>query len=383
MEVCKCAVEVLEEYCEISENLEHFIALQPSLGHLGDIGTPLLLRFLSTSSGFKYLKDLDYVSKEMDNWFHGQNDNYVLQIEEYLESINSTWIPDSCLERQKNSNTNNSSNSSNFDEGYNMMPRHFYGELTLTEEGCSLLQSKGHFKIFADYVAVHKDEDQEMEIITKLKGCLWALGNIGSNRRGAPFFLQSTNDENDECNVIQDIVHISQNSTVLNLKGTAIFALGLISSTLEGIEILDEYGWQCVLDGMGRPKGLCLPKNLSVIFHGGDNPDEKMIQDDEEIEFVTSNDSIKSKIILEISNLSNQILANEASKQLVKLESKYPKHFQSVDLFLDVMKLLEKYKFKLPIRRFIFELFDSNQLIEKMMVTTKKERRSRHLSETK
>ena len=69
MEVCQMAVRVLEEICNHKENIELLVKLRPSLDHLGDVGNPLLLRFLSTSIGFKYLSEFDYVEKEMDEWF--------------------------------------------------------------------------------------------------------------------------------------------------------------------------------------------------------------------------------------------------------------------------------------------------------------------------
>lgn len=378
VEVCKLAVEVLESFCEVPQNLEHFVKLKPSLDHLGEIGTPLLLRFLSTSSGFKYLKDLDYVNREMDNWFHGQNEHYVVQIEEYLESVQTTWAPEMSPKTEENVPI--------------MMPRHFYGELTLTTEGCQLLQSKGHFTSFVDYIHSHKDENEDKEIIAKVKGCIWAVGNIGANVKGVPFL--------DDCGVTGDIVSIVENTGVCSLKGTAFYALGLISSTDEGMEILDEYSWDSVLKMMDAPRGISLPYSLSQIFSNTTEEEERAesTNDEEEaddtleeltaeterefeseVDFPQLQDPIKRKIIHELSNLSNQILANEASKQLVKLEARHGDRFQSIDLFMEAMRLLEQYRYKLPVRRFIFELFDTSQLLSKM--AKKQKRRGRHSSD--
>jgi hypothetical protein len=69
MDVCQTAVSLLDEACEKQANLELLVNCRPSLGHLGEIGNPLLLRFLSTSTGFRYLNALGYVQKEMDDWF--------------------------------------------------------------------------------------------------------------------------------------------------------------------------------------------------------------------------------------------------------------------------------------------------------------------------
>lgn len=81
MDVCQTAVNLLDEACEKQANLELLVKCRPSLGHLGEIGNPLLLRFLSTSTGFRYLNALGYVQKEMDDWFERGNQNYVTQLE--------------------------------------------------------------------------------------------------------------------------------------------------------------------------------------------------------------------------------------------------------------------------------------------------------------
>jgi rapamycin-insensitive companion of mTOR len=91
------------------------------------------------------------------------------------------------------------------------VPLHFYGELTKTEEGCKILEEKGHFNEFAQFITTCKDEDVDMEIITKLKSCLWAVGNIGANDGGVPFLQHS--------GVVKDIVDIAEHSAVISLKG--------------------------------------------------------------------------------------------------------------------------------------------------------------------
>lgn len=69
-EICEAAVRVLEEACNAREHLEYIVELRPALDHLGEVGGPLLLRFLATSIGFHYLKELNYIDREMDDWFH-------------------------------------------------------------------------------------------------------------------------------------------------------------------------------------------------------------------------------------------------------------------------------------------------------------------------
>ena len=44
LDVCQMAVSLLDEACENQGNLELLVKYRPSLGHLGEIGNPLLLR---------------------------------------------------------------------------------------------------------------------------------------------------------------------------------------------------------------------------------------------------------------------------------------------------------------------------------------------------
>lgn len=43
---------------------------------------------------------------------------------------------------------------------------------------------------------------------------------------------------------------------------TCFFALGLASSTPQGAEILDEYGWESTISPVGLPTGLCIPADI-------------------------------------------------------------------------------------------------------------------------
>ena len=55
------------------------------------------------------------------------------------------------------------------------VPPHFYGEMTKTELGCQVLQQKGHFAEFSDYIRQHGLESEDHDLILKLKSVLWAV----------------------------------------------------------------------------------------------------------------------------------------------------------------------------------------------------------------
>lgn len=251
VEVCQTAVKILEKACNTKNHLEYIVECRPALDHLGEIGAPLLLRFLSTSIGYHYLDGLDYISNEMDDWFLGRNDSYVSVIEASLAR--------SFMDHQDDHNHR----ISVFDDEQEMeadshVPPHFYRELTRTQEGCRLLSDKGHFNEFAATIMEHGMQSDDAEMLVKVKGCLWAVGNVGSMELGAPFL--------ESCDVVERIIQIAQNHEVMSLRGTAFFVLGLISRSIHGLEILSENGWDANTNIIGNSLGFCIPTNLSQLF---------------------------------------------------------------------------------------------------------------------
>jgi rapamycin-insensitive companion of mTOR len=246
--VCGVAVKILEEACDHRDYLEYVVKCRPSLDHLGEIGAPLLLRFLSTSVGYHYLDGLDYITQEMDDWFLGRNDAYVALVEASLSRAyvdqprRNSFAADDMVDLQ--------------DIG--IVPPHFYRELARTTEGCKLLAQSGHFYEFATSIREFVLEEEDPETLLRVKGCLWAAGNVGSMELGAPFL--------EETEIVQGIVRIAEEAHVITMRGTAFFVLGLISRSQHGLEMLQEAGWDVTIDHQGDSLGLCLPRDLSKFF---------------------------------------------------------------------------------------------------------------------
>ncbi|KAG4305949.1 hypothetical protein PORY_000859 [Pneumocystis oryctolagi] len=329
IEVCQMAVQVLEKACYDLENLQYTVKLRPMLEHLGDIGAPLRLRFLASSIGFNYLKEFDYIEKEMDNWFHKQNESYVGYVEKRLSLAFSF------------------ENNNDFD---NLIPPHFYGEIIKTSEGCQLLKKKGHFEYFVSYISNNKDQYEDKNIIVQLKSSLWAIGNIGSHSNGSSFLENS--------GVIPDIVYIAEKSQVISLRGTAFFVLGLISITTSVSKILEQYGWISVFTSFGTPIGICVPKNIKKILFLEPWHYQSCSSDleDDVSKLVLKNDA-QASILKAVIDLSSHILANKAVRSLSKLKLKYPEEFKSFDLYKSVLKILTRYHYRQPVRKFILEMF--------------------------
>lgn len=139
-----------------------------------------------------------------------------------------------------------------------MVPPHFYRELTRTVEGCKLLKESGHFGDFVSTIHESWAESEDLETMLKVKGCLWAVGNVGSMELGAPFL--------EETDTVACIVKMAETSNVPTMRGTAFFVLGLISRSLHGLEILAEHGWDAATDNLGASLGYCLPPYLGKLF---------------------------------------------------------------------------------------------------------------------
>ncbi|KAI0435217.1 Rapamycin-insensitive companion of mTOR, N-term-domain-containing protein [Xylaria sp. FL1042] len=360
IEVCATAVKILEKACNSKPLLEYIVECRPALDHLGEIGAPLLLRFLSTSIGYHYLDGLDYISNEMDDWFLGRNDTYVSLIEASLARsfFESGDDHSNRLSMYEDVDVDGDHDS--------QIPPHFYRELTRTKEGCQLLEDKGHFQEFASTIREYGMQSDDPEFITKVKGCLWAVGNVGSMELGAPF-LESTD-------VVEKIVQIAKSHDVMSLRGTAFFVLGLISRSVHGLEILSEHGWLSNTTLLGKSFGLCIPSDLSTFLSyqpwrheiplSIKLPDTQTTIHHPSSIIVDEADETNKRILelIEV-ELGNMILYKKARVELHQLRHQKVPGFRQPALFRRVLGLLEGHHYKLADRHLIIELFDKNTIL--------------------
>ncbi|KAI5300055.1 hypothetical protein KEM55_000272 [Ascosphaera atra] len=348
--VCEVAVKILEEACNQPDCLEYIVKCRPSLDHLGEIGAPLLLRFLSTSVGYHYLDGLDYINQEMDDWFLGRNDAYVGLVEASLTRAyvdqprrNSLYVLEDLVDIS--------------DIG--VVPPHFYRELARTAEGCKLLEDSGHFYEFAMAIREFDLNEEDPEIILKVKGCLWAVGNVGSMELSAPFL--------EETDIVPRIVEIAENAGVMTMRGTAFFVLGLISRSKHGMEMLTEAGWDAAVDQTGRSLGSCMPIDLtklySISYPKYEPPSEEVKTKLERYKAAaTDPDPLQQKILGLIVDLGNSILAKRAAGDLHGLKTRHSEAFKEISLFRKALVLLDSHHYRLQARRFALDLFDKSVL---------------------
>ncbi|CAI4219061.1 unnamed protein product [Parascedosporium putredinis] len=309
IEVCSTAIKILEKACNRKTYLEYIVECRPSLDHLGEIGAPLLLRFLSTSIGYKYLDGLDYISNEMDDWFLGRNDSYVSLIEASLARA----FMDSPDDHQNRMSLFDEGAVGDFADAH--VPPHFYRELTRTQEGCKLLSDKGHFDEFASTIREYGMQSEDSELITKVKGCMWAVGNVGSMELGAPFIESS--------DVVEQIVKIAQ--------------------SVHGLEILYENGWDANTNALGRSLGFCLPVDVAKFFSLVPWRSERVVNvalpDSQRTERVApppmptrpplepleqltdhGDDAVNQRVLDLVVDLSNSVLFKRAMSELVQVK---------------------------------------------------------------
>jgi rapamycin-insensitive companion of mTOR len=368
IEVCEVAIKILEEACNNIRSLEYVVKCRPALDHLGEIGAPLLLRFLSTSVGYHYLDGLDYITKEMDDWFLGRNDSYVTLVEASLARALAD-VPEK---------PQSSFEDTIEPQNYGHVPPHFYRELSRTAEGCELLKAKGHFEEFAATIQDFATESEDCETILKVKGCLWAVGNVGSMELGAPFL------ENTE--VVKYIVQIAETSEVMTLRGTAFFVLGLISRSLHGQEILAEHGWDGTVNVLGESLGYSLPLNFNKLFslkpfaNAGNHATigssvvttrtrtrtRSNQQQSKPLALATdprATDPANTAILASIAKLGNSVLTNKAVGELnaLKHRKKAP-GFASDVVFKRALDVLSGHRFGVQQWRFVIDLFEKGVL---------------------
>ncbi|KAJ7095819.1 Rapamycin-insensitive companion of mTOR, N-term-domain-containing protein [Mycena belliarum] len=334
-EVCELAVTYLRDACESKDILQLVVEMQPTMDHLGEIGHPLLLKFISTPVGFRFLYDVGYIDREMDTWFHERNIYYVVQVEVFLAKVFSS-----------SSFADQDDDPIAF-EG--TVPPHFYGEMAKTDLGCQILQEKGHFAEFAEFIRLHNNECEDTELILKLKSILWAVGNVGATEGGLPFL--------EEEEIIPTVLDIAQNSPIPSVRGTCFFVLGLISSTSQGAEILDDYRWEATLSPLGLPTGLCVPVDLDLFI--SIPPWTQQLSDKSESRLIPPTSQTELDVITAIHNLANTVIANAASRSLARMKSRpeFKSIFSSPVMFFRALHTVSTQRYRLPVRRYIMDLF--------------------------
>jgi rapamycin-insensitive companion of mTOR len=236
-----------------------------------------------------------------------------------------------------------------------LAPSHFYRELARTEEGCRLLRQSGHFYEFASTIRDFSLDDDDFESLVKVKGSLWAVGNIGSMDLGVPFL--------EEDDIVQTIIRIAEGAKVLSVRGTACFVLGLLSRTLDGMQMLAENGWETTVDSRGRSRGLCIPRKLDRLCLNAKSATTQRhnisTEDSERYRnAVLDDDPTNANILRLFVEMGNSVMYKKIAGEIQVVKARHPTHFMDAGLFKKALVILESHHYRLQAREYILNLFN-------------------------
>lgn len=283
------------------------------------------------------------------------------------------------------------------------LPRHMYGELARTSEGRDLLESRqiistllGHVEKYESGIAMYApgspgQQDQraqsspaplaapESPATTDVISSLWALGHIAAVEEGFQAIL-------DNCpRFVSTCIDLAIDAMSFSVRSCAFSVLGLISRTESGSVHLASNHWEA---SPIHYVAVAMPNDPSVLFQcKGEDTDQVdgelgvgRIQDaqgdvtDEEQDsfscdalptptlrdLPTGRLSPESRLLRAIGRLPGQLLYKDTMATIKELKKKHPEIFNRRTLYLSVHQLLEKYTFKLSIRRLLLDLFTVN-----------------------
>ncbi|KAG7663748.1 uncharacterized protein J8A68_002721 [[Candida] subhashii] len=411
------SIDLLYEYYQSNSftNLDRLIALRPSISILSryeTTGRNLLIRMFQVPIGFKYLEESGFLDSEFDKWCKIDGFSYLSKIETLIKCQFFPFL-----------NQGPPSTS---------LSVYFFKYLLSTEEGLNYF-SYGKGKEFLDgiiesieiifttinqqdeFLDIDNQDQTRGDLLHDLKQNLWIIGNIASSKHGIKLLdpMYSTTTIQPKKSIIDLILENFHTCPIWQLRGICFYILGMISNTIEGIEILDEFNWISVLDQYGNSKCLTFPNcEISEFFKieitnpyrdtryyqifnnvgsgsgagtsfvwnidnlkngdaGGDVIGDELLESDEDS---SGNVRVNDRIISLMQHL-NAVLSkieNKAIRELIKLKKQSPELFNDMGLFLEVIKLVDKGTFKFQKRVFIFNLFSDTKVLENLV---KRERR--------
>lgn len=346
-------------------------------------GRNLLMNLLGTSNGFRYLQLNGFIDEEFKKWRNLKGFEYLLSIESMIQKNLFQVL---------------------FQEPQAIVSNHythFFKHLLSTEDGYVYFSNQGYLKqlvrpILEFHDRINNDEaflnsfidncfhPENLILLKTVKQNLWIIGTIGSGKYGIQLLDPISNTV--KTNIFSMIIDFCSTCPIWQIRGISFYVLGMLASTVEGIEILDEMDWVSVVDSYGNGTGVVFPKNPLKMFNvqivnpyrdikyysifNGQVGNESSIQyeSDEEDEYIAFDNyqKINERILLSISNLSSILgkIERKAEKELNRLKINMPQAFENVQLFLEVIKRIDKGNFNFEKRNFILNLFIDTRILE-------------------
>lgn len=401
LEVVNKSIDILSDYfAKTSINsVKYLIDLNPPISIIATTvsGRSLLMHLLKSSHGFRFLHSRGFIDNEFNNWKNLENFNYLMKIEHLIRSSMFPVI----FQAPQGSKS--------------LHYPYFFKYLLATEDGYVYFSQQGYLDKLLEPVTdfyekiVNKEDSlfnkfndtlfnsETIGLLNTIKQNLWIIGNIGSGKFGIQ--LLDPISSSVKTNIISIIIDLCNVCPIWQIRGICFYVLGMIASTVEGIEILDEMEWTSVLDHFGNSRGVVYPKDMDKIFNikptnpyrdikyysifsgQGTEPNDSIFNDESETddEYLTIDNfqKINDRIILLINNLNSVLgkIERKAEKELLKMKTTMPMIFQNISLFLEVIRLIDKGNFDFKKRNFVLGLFISDSRVLEGLVKRKRDRK--------
>ncbi|CAM9196403.1 unnamed protein product [Hapterophycus canaliculatus] len=236
-----------------------------------------------------------------------------------------------------------------------LLPLHLYGELAKTERGCEILRKHGDIKNLL-YVARNSSAPAD-----ERKGALWAVGHVSSWPLGLALLEEFHGD------FIGMLLNMCTSESHLSVWGTSFCVVSLVARTARGRAAIRAAGWESARD---PSTSAFLPQDPTLLFQpvpwkfegsrtrGLDKQPSDPVIDLLRKDIARTSDA---EILNQVVKLSSHITRKEAMRKLSRMrkDKAHKESFtNSLPVFLLVHQLLADYSFPLPMRRYIFELFE-------------------------
>jgi len=187
---------------------------------------------------------------ELDRWRRVFNYRYVKLVEDVLNN--------SLTYHQKSDDGKYGRrvNKINLISKNSHLPPHLYGQLALHADGAEIIQSRSLLDPVYEMIRNPPNDLNYSEAsVLKFKSALWIVGNVGSSESGYQILENSRE-------LIKLIADVAKNASVLSLRGTAFYVLGLLGATEEGAEEMKEQRWI-----VQNNNSIALPLDLGLLLN--------------------------------------------------------------------------------------------------------------------
>lgn len=166
----------------------------------------------------------------------------------------------------------------------------------------------------------------------------------------------------EESQAVQAMVALAETSSVVSLRATCFYALGLLACTQAGSAALKKHGWRPIHTdlSLGLPMDVLefvhVRGRLTQIPSLACNPETQVPR------FIPPTDANEAHICSLITGLGNAVVSNTAWRALAKLHAEQPQHFRSVSLFCRAIHLMDHFALRMAARRHIWSLLEQQPL---------------------